>query len=116
MTNQEHLKPQQLILSPAGAPKLVFSVRGLLEARPDLVCISIDIRNCYNEILRAACIEAFEAAEELRHLTQFFGTTLASPSALEAGGRGRGGSGYAGRDGGGLRGPGALHRHSQLRL
>ena len=31
-TIQEHLKPQQLILSPAGAPKLVFSVRGLLEA------------------------------------------------------------------------------------
>ena len=29
----------------------------------------------------------FEAAEELRHLTQFFGTTLASPSALEAGGK-----------------------------
>ena len=31
-TIQEHFEPQQIILSPAGAPKLVFSVRGLLEA------------------------------------------------------------------------------------
>ena len=54
-----YLEPVQLGMSRAGAQKLVFSIRGLLNARPDFVCVKIDCRNAYNEQSRRACIDAF---------------------------------------------------------
>ena len=39
-----HLEPVQLGMSRAGAQKLVFSIRGLLNAKPDFVCVKIDCR------------------------------------------------------------------------
>ena len=51
---REFLEPQQLGQSQAGAAKLIHSVRGLLEANPDFICVSTDIKNCYNEQNRAA--------------------------------------------------------------
>ena len=83
----EYLEPQQIIMSPAGAAKLVFTVRAMLEARPDFIVVSLDIKNAYNSMTRAATVEVCESEESLRHLAQFFAVTLASPKALEAGGK-----------------------------
>ena len=84
---RQYLEPQQLILSPAGAPKIVFTVDAVLRARPDFVCYTIDIRNAFNEISRAAIMEVLEAEPSLRHLAQFMGVTMAPHNALESGGR-----------------------------
>ena len=79
--------PQQLIMSKAGAAKLVFTVRGVLEAKPDFVCASLDIKNAYNEMSKVAVVEVFEGEESLRHMAQFVAVTRASTKALEAGGK-----------------------------
>ena len=55
---KEYLEPQQLGMSIAGAQKLVFSVRGLLNFKQDFVCVKVDMRNAYNEQSRRACIDA----------------------------------------------------------
>ena len=39
----------ELGMSVAGAQKLVFSVRGLLNSKQDFVCVKVDMRNAYNE-------------------------------------------------------------------
>ena len=83
---KEFLEPQQVILSPAGAAKMVFSVRAVLEERRDFICLSIDLKNAFNSMSRAACVETLESVESLRHLAQFFGVTMASSTPLESGG------------------------------
>ena len=90
---RQFLEPQQLIMSPAGAPKIVLTVEAVLKARPDFVCYSIDIKNAYNEISRKAIIDVFEAEPSLRHLAQFMAVTLAPYGALETGGKVYGESG-----------------------
>ena len=40
---KEFLEPQQLGMSIAGAQKLIFSVRALLNAKPNFVCVKVDI-------------------------------------------------------------------------
>ena len=84
---QRYLEPQQLILSPGGAAKLVFTVRAVLEERRDFVCFSVDTKNAFNSMARAACLETLESVESLRHLTQFFGVTMAPSTVLESGGK-----------------------------
>ena len=37
-----YLEPVQLGMSRAGAQKLVFSIRALLNARPDFICVKIE--------------------------------------------------------------------------
>ena len=60
------------------------SVRGLLEASPNFICVSTDTKNCYNEQNRAAALEVLESTESLSHLTTFAATILAPVSALES--------------------------------
>ena len=48
-----YLEPVQLGMSRGGAQKLVFSVRALLNARPDFICVKSDCRNAYNEHFKA---------------------------------------------------------------
>ena len=81
---REFLEPQQLGQSQAGAAKLIHSVRGLLEANPSFICVSTDIKNCYNEQNRAAALEVLKSSESLSHLATFAGTILAPMSALES--------------------------------
>ena len=64
----------------------MFTVRALLEEKPDFVCLKLDLLNAFNEEARAAMIEVFESEPSLRHLAQFFGITLAPVCFLEAGG------------------------------
>ena len=63
-----YLEPVQLGMSRSGAQKLVFSIRALLNSRPDFICVKIDCRNAYNEQSRRACIDAFSDEPSLRHL------------------------------------------------
>lgn len=84
---REYLEPQQTILSPGGAAKLLFTVRAVLEARRDFVCVPLDIINAYNEIAWAAIVENFEAVPSIQHLAQFFGVMLAPVGILEVSGR-----------------------------
>ena len=74
-------------MSAAGAAKLVFTVRGVLEAKREFVCVSLDIKNAYNEISKTAVVEVFEEEESLRHMAQFVAVTRASTKVLEAGGK-----------------------------
>ena len=80
------LEPVQLGMSRAGAQKLIFSVRSLLNTRHDFVCVKIDCRNAYNEQSRRACIDAFAEEPTLRHLAHFCAVTLAPINGLETGG------------------------------
>ena len=81
---REHLEPQQLGQSQAGAAKLTHSVNGLLEKNHDFICVSTDIKNCYNEQNRAAAIQVVQSSESLQHLSTFAATILAPVSALES--------------------------------
>ena len=79
-------------MSVSGGGKLVFSVRMLAEERKDFVVVKIDMKNAFNEISRAAVIEALEADESLCHLAWHAATVLAPSSGLETGGNRWGGS------------------------
>ena len=90
---REFLEPQQLGQSQAGAAKLTHAVRGLLELNSNFICVSTDIKNCYNEQNRAAAIEVLKSTDSLEHLTTFAASILAPVSALEAKGQIWGSSG-----------------------
>ena len=83
---KSYLEPQQLGMSVAGAPKLVFSIRALLNSNRSFVCVKIDCKNAYNEQSRRATIDAFLEEPTLRHLAHFCAVTLAPVNGLEAGG------------------------------
>ena len=82
----QYLEPQQLAMSKAGASKLIFSVRSLLESRPDFVCIKLDFKNAFNEMSRAAIVETLEQEPTLQHLAWFAAVTMMPGSGLETGG------------------------------
>ena len=84
---REHLEPHQIALTPGGGARLVHTVRLLLELRPDLVWIKMDIANAHNEVSRASIVKELEAAPNLQHLAQFAAICLASHHALVAGGK-----------------------------
>ena len=81
------LEPQQLVLSRAGGSKLVFSVRMLLEARPDFINVKNDIRNAYNEIERGCILSALNEEPTLQHLAWHAAVILAPHHGLESGGK-----------------------------
>ena len=80
------LEPEQLALSKGGGQKLVFSVRTLLEERPDFVAYKLDIKNAQNCISRSKCLEVLEETPELQHLAWHVATTLGPHTPLHAGG------------------------------
>ena len=82
----EYLQPLQLGQSKGGAAKLIFSVRALLDANPEFVCIRLDLKNAYNEQFRRAIIDVCQSIPALRHLAHFLAITLAPFSGMEYGG------------------------------
>ena len=82
-----YFEPQQLVVSKAGAAKLVFSVRSLAEARPDFVVVKLDIKNAFNAVSRAAVIESLKAEPTLKHLAWLAAVVLAPVSGLESMGK-----------------------------
>ena len=83
----DYLEPQQLAVSKAGGPKLVHSLRMLLELKKDFVAVKLDIRNAHNEVSRASILEALDSEPSLRHLTWHVASCLASEIGLESGGK-----------------------------
>ena len=75
------------MLSEAGPAKLVFTVRTMLETERDFICVRMDIRNAYNEMSRAATIQALQMEPSLQHLAHFAAITLAPVGGLESGGK-----------------------------
>ena len=49
---REALEPQQLAMSPAGAAKLVHTVRMMMEENPDMAAVKIDVKNAFNQVHR----------------------------------------------------------------
>ena len=88
-----YLEPQQLVLSKAGAAKLVNSVRMMLEANPGFIAVKIDMKNAFNSCHRAALLKELEKEPTLQHLAWHAATSLAPHSGLEGGGRKWGESG-----------------------
>ena len=84
---REFLEPVQLGQSRAGAAKLVLSVRGLMDSNPDWVCVSLDMKNCYNSVSRHSILDVIVDTPELEHLTTFAATILAPEPALESRGQ-----------------------------
>ena len=83
----KYLEPEQLAMSVAGGGKLVFSVRMLAEDNKDFVVVKIDMKNAFNEVSRAAIIEALEQEPTLQHLASYAATVLAPAAGLESGGK-----------------------------
>ena len=81
---RDFLEPVQLAMSEGGAGLLVFAVRESLEINPEFELVIVDLKNAFNEVIRAATINAFEAESTLRHLATLFGMVLAPHIALEA--------------------------------
>ena len=88
-----YLEPQQLVMSRAGGSKLVFSVRMLLESRPDFVNVKNDVRNAFNEIKRNCIVTALAEQPTLQHLAWHAAVVLAPHHGLESGGKRWGKSG-----------------------
>ena len=82
-----YFEPQQVVLSQAGAAKLVMGIRMLSEANPTFVVIKSDIRNAFNSVSRRRILEVLDAEEGLRHLAWHAAQTLAPATTLEHGGR-----------------------------
>ena len=80
---REHLEPVQLGQSQAGAAKLVFGVRGLIQAKRDFICCKVDLANTFNEISRAAIIENIVETQSISHLSSFASCILAPEAKLE---------------------------------
>ena len=83
---KQFLEPQQLACSEAGAAKLVTCIRTLIEAKPEIIVIKLDLKNAFNENARRAIIDTLESEPSLRHLAWFAAITLAPYSGLETGG------------------------------
>ena len=64
----------------------MFSVRMLAEHRRDFVVVKIDMKNAFNEVSRAAIIQALEEEPTLQHLAWHAAVVLAPDSGPESGG------------------------------
>ena len=56
-------------MSVGAAPKLVHSVRMMLESDRRLICIKLDLVYAFNEMLRAQAVQALEDELSLIHFT-----------------------------------------------
>ena len=83
----KYFEPQQVVVSVAGGAKLVNCVRMLSEANPSFVVVKCDIKNAFNSVSRAQVLKVMDSEEELRHLAWHAALSLASPNALESGGK-----------------------------
>ena len=86
----KYFEPQQVVVSVAGAAKLINSVRMLSEANPEFIVVKCDIKNAFNSVSRARVLQVMESEEQLRHLVWHAALSLASANALESGGKVRG--------------------------
>ena len=59
----------------------------LSEANPSFVVVKCDIKNAFNSVSRAQVLKVMDSEEELRHLAWHAALSLASPNALESGGK-----------------------------
>ena len=80
------LQPQQLLVGvESGDTKLINGLRMTLDAHPDWVLVSLDLFNAFNEIERAAVLEAFSKAPTLRHLVPHLRAQLAPAAPIKMG-------------------------------
>ena len=84
---REFFEPQQLGLSEGGAAKLVHSFRMYMELNEQDVLVKGDLKNGFNEEMRAAIVQGLEEEPSLQHLTWFAATTLAPAHGLESRGK-----------------------------
>ena len=82
-----YLEPVQLGMSVGGGPKLVNSVRMVLENNQDFVCVKMDFRNAFNEVSRAAVLRGLSSEPSLQHMVAHVAISLAPAAVLEVGGR-----------------------------
>ena len=52
--------------------KTLTLIRAILEANPDFVAVKIDLKNAYNEVDRAAILEAILSNPATRDFAPFF--------------------------------------------
>ena len=83
----KYFEPQQVVVSVAGGAKLVNSVRMLAEANPDFIVVKCDIKNAFNSVSRSRVLQVLDSEEDLKHLVWHAALSLASPNALESGGK-----------------------------
>ena len=82
------LRPQQVAVGVQGGLSiLVHGVRALMQQSPGLVCVKLDLRNAFNEVERAALVEAVYSYPELRDLVPLMVKTYA-PETTAVMGRG----------------------------
>ena len=81
------MEPQQLAMSPAGAAKLVHTVRMMMELNPDLVAVKIDVKNAFNQVHRESIISALSDDPSLQHMAWSAACQLGSEHGLETGGK-----------------------------
>jgi len=55
-----------------GGSQLVFSVQLMLEAKPSLVCVSLDIENAFNDVKRSVILKKLWRDPRLRELWYYF--------------------------------------------
>ena len=84
---REALEPQQLAMSPAGAAKLVHTVRLMMELNPEMTAVKIDVKNAFNQVHRNAIITALEDDPSLQHMAWSAACQLAPEHGLESGGK-----------------------------
>jgi len=76
-----HLSPQQVAVGvESGISKLVFGIRLLAEANPSWAVVKLDLKNAFNEILRAAVLDRLNADQSIRSLVPVMWATY-SPAA-----------------------------------
>ena len=58
-----------------GLSILVHGIRALMQQSPGLVCVKMDLSNAFNEVERAALVEAVRRHPELHDLLPFMANT-----------------------------------------
>ena len=82
-TAAEHLWPQQIAVGvQGGLSLLILGVRLALETHPTWVAIKIDLRNAYNELMRAVVLARLHDQEHLKALMPLFWATYRAKSAI----------------------------------
>ena len=84
---RQALEPQQLAMSPAGAAKLVHTVRMMVEQNPDMCAVKIDVKNAFNQVHRESIITALSDDPSLEHMAWSAACQLAPEHGLETGGK-----------------------------
>ena len=80
----EYCQPEQLGCSPAGAHKLIHSVRMSYESPQgeNWVAVKLDFWNAHSSVFRASVISEYKNNPSLQHMALHAGTVLAPPTLL----------------------------------